>query len=419
MTATWLDVADAIGAELVRQAVWYEDQCNWMGALPEPGPGDSVLTTYAALTPELYGGTSGVGLFLAELSVHTADARQRQTALGAANQAVAHRGAVGAGQPGLHAGRLGLALALWRIGELLDEPDLSDEARALARNLAAADQVDGFDLMSGAAGAVVGLLALEPLLDVDRARALAEEFGERLLSTGVRDGDTLSWPLESSPGAPHLLGLSHGAAGAAVAFLELHAVTGDERWREAAERAFGYERGRYEPRLRNWPDLRGSEAQGDGHGPSFPVFWCHGAPGIALSRLRAVELTGDAPARLEAAIALDTTRAAVETAVAAGGNFSLCHGLAGNAEVLMLGRAVLGGSRAADEETALRAAAHGRDTYGAGERSWPCGTYEGETPSLFLGLAGIGRFYLRLHQPSLPSLLLPTRATHVAEQPLG
>jgi hypothetical protein len=37
---------------------------------------------------------------------------------------------------------------------------------------------------------------------------------------------------------------------------------------------------------------------------------------------------------------------------------------------------------------------------------WPCGTYEGVTPSLFLGLAGIGLFYLRLYDPAILSVLI-------------
>ena len=39
---------------------------------------------------------------------------------------------------------------------------------------------------------------------------------------------------------------------------------------------------------------------------------------------------------------------------------------------------------------------------------WPCGVMGGwETPNLMLGLAGIGYFYLRLHDPAMiPSTLL-------------
>ena len=39
---------------------------------------------------------------------------------------------------------------------------------------------------------------------------------------------------------------------------------------------------------------------------------------------------------------------------------------------------------------------------------WPCGVPQGgETPGLLLGLAGIGHFYLRLHDPAgVPPVLI-------------
>lgn len=406
MTTWCLEVARRIGRGLAADAIWHEGQCNWVGSLPEPGPGDTLSTSYAALTPDLYGGTSGVALFLAELFASTGDEELRATALGAARQAVAHADAVPPSAPGVHVGRLGIALATARTGQLIAEPALTEQAMALERDVAPAAET-GFDLMGGSAGAVIGLLALEPLLGAEPVRARAERFGRRLLAAAARDGGTLSWPLGSSADAPHLTGLSHGAAGAAVAFLELQSVTGEPAWGDAAEQAFAYERRLYEPRMRNWPDLRRTGNRFDG-GPSFPVFWCHGAPGIALSRLRALQLLRDPRAREEAVAALDTTRAAVYSEIERAGNFSLCHGLSGNAEVLLLGRAVLGEERADDEKAALDAAAHGAETYAEGGSAWPCGTYDGQTPSLFLGLAGIGRFYLRLYEPSLPSVLLPT-----------
>ena len=87
------------------------------------------------------------------------------------------------------------------------------------------------------------------------------------------------------------------------------------------------------------------------------------------------------------------------------GNYSLCHGLAGNAEVLLDGDHVLGVECAGAGALAGEVARRGVERYGARGAAWPCGI-AGETPSLMLGLAGIGRFYLRMHDPALPSLLL-------------
>jgi lantibiotic modifying enzyme len=346
-------------------------------------------------------------LFLAELYAATGEVRLRRTALGALRQALDTAGELPPDvRPALYAGGVGVALAVAMSAYRLGEEHLLAAAETLTR---VAPVPDGErDLMSGDAGAVVGLLALAELLHEECVRERALVFGANLLATAVSERQTLSWPARALAGNPRLTGLSHGAAGGAVALLELWRTTGAREYLSAAERAFAYERELFDPHAGNWPDLRNT-ARGPSGGSSFVALWCHGAPGIALSRLRASELDGGAAddVRLgEARVALDTTRRAVEAELARGGNFSLCHGLAGNAEILLHGAAVLGAEREADQALAHRVAAEGIERYGRRGRPWPCGTLEGETANLFLGLAGIGRFYLRLHEPELPSLLL-------------
>jgi class II lanthipeptide synthase len=378
----WLDTADAIGRELCATAIWHEGRCNWVGALPEEGPGGSVVMTWAALTPELYGGSSGVGLFLAELYAHTGDAAARDTAAAALRHALASPRPEA---PGLYAGHLGIAVAAARAARLLDDQTLEPAIHSGGDG--------GFDLMAGEAGGVVALLILAAMTGDAALRGRAIAAGERLLDDGRARRDELSWAAPMLPGRPHLTGLSHGASGAALALLELAAVTGEPAFADAAGRAFAYERRLYDPRAGNWPDLRNDP-------PGFAPFWCHGAPGIALARLRAAEL-GMSQAGDDASRALATTRRAVTAELSAGGNFSLCHGLAGNAEILLEG---------GDHATAEEVAGTGIERYAHNGRPWPCGTISGVTPALFLGLAGIGRFYLRLHDPQLPSLLLPRPA---------
>ena len=50
----------------------------------------------------------------------------------------------------------------------------------------------------------------------------------------------------------------------------------------------------------------------------------------------------------------------------------------------------------------------GMEIYEKNRLPWPCGVPGGgDTPNLLLGLAGIGYFYLRLHDPAtVPSVLL-------------
>jgi hypothetical protein len=69
---------------------------------------------------------------------------------------------------------------------------------------------------------------------------------------------------------------------------------------------------------------------------------------------------------------------------------------------------VLGEETAGDLKLVAEVANVGIERYANGG-SWPCGTGSGETPSLMLGFAGIGHFYLRLHSQKIPSILIPRR----------
>jgi lantibiotic modifying enzyme len=77
----------------------------------------------------------------------------------------------------------------------------------------------------------------------------------------------------------------------AWALLELAHRTGREDLRRAGRAAFAYEDSLFDSERGNWPDLRADGKTGDA--PRFPVAWCHGAPGIALARLRAVAADPD------------------------------------------------------------------------------------------------------------------------------
>ena len=408
----YLQVASAIGQEICGEAFWHEGWCNWLGVEGrDPNAPAHQGMTYSSLGPEPYGGSSGVALFLAELAVATGDEETRKTALGAIRQALGRAEVI---DPpvhfGLYTGRPGLALVAARVGKLLDAEDVVDGARRLLDTLD--DDLENdheHDLLSGSAGGAVALLRLSELLDDPTLIEQATGFGERLIAAAECNERGCSWPSIALPESPNLTGYSHGAAGIGMALFELWHATGDERFHDYATRAFDFERSWFNPDEGNWPDLRTVDDLSERPDGPFPyaTFWCHGAPGIALSRLRAWELTGDERYRDEAITALNTTRRAVIEALEDGTvNYSLCHGLAGNAEILALGVETLGEGFESYTDAAHAAAAAGIEIYAPDGRDWPCGTHGGWTPNLMLGLAGIGRFYLKLARSDLPSLLL-------------
>jgi len=89
------------------------------------------------------------------------------------------------------------------------------------------------------------------------------------------------------------------------------------------------------------------------------------------------------------AAALNTTRTAIASFVP-GTDFCLCHGVAGNADILQLV------DRVEDRTLVERAAAFVMEKLGA---------FAERPPGLMTGWAGAGQFYLRLVDASVPSPL--------------
>jgi lantibiotic modifying enzyme len=403
----FLAAADQIGRRLCRDAIWADGQCNWLGWSMDFRGGQWV-PAYRAMSSLLYDGTAGIGLFLARLAHLTADAITRTTATGALAQALSMVERLAeAGEYGFYSGLSGIARSCMEAGALLQSDALSERGRkTLFRAARIAPHPQRLDAINGSAGLIPTLLDAAHGADESELLDAAVAHAEQLLALACHSDDGWSWDTLGTPGQPNLLGYSHGTAGIACALAEVAHASGRDRFLEAAREALRYERSYFRPAQGNWPDLRIMGAAG-GTEPACMVAWCHGAPGIGMGRLRISRVLPDQSAALEEAeIAIRTT---VETlgqlAGEQGGSFSLCHGSAGNADLLLLGADDLNRPelRVCAEETGSRGIAY----YEEQRSPWPCGVPgAGETPNLMLGLAGIGYFYLRLHDSTTtPSIL--------------
>jgi type 2 lantibiotic biosynthesis protein LanM len=406
----WLEAAAALGARLCRDAVWDGARCNWLGDSSEV-VGQAWSVVHRAMGPELYDGTAGIALFLAHLHALTGERPFRTAAEGALRHVLSRRGHVGQhAAVAFHSGKTGVAYVLAVAGQLLGSEEYRKIGRQIAEEAARVEPDPSLvDVISGSAGAIPALLDFAERFGGDAFQTAAIRHGEHLVSIARPGPAGTSWrTLEMD--ARDLTGYSHGAAGVALALLELFHRTGDERFRTVAEDGFRYERSHFSPQYGNWPDFRSMEAMGYGAGtgePSYSLAWCHGAPGIGLSRVRAWQLTGDPAYRQEADAAIRTTAHALQaTAQTGSAGFSLCHGDAGNAELFVVAEEAFGGGRY--RAVAEQVAAQGVSGYLRQRAPWPCGIPDGgETPNLMLGLAGIGYFYLRLYDPAaVPSILL-------------
>lgn len=399
-----LAAAVRIGDSLVRTALWRGERCSWIG--PVVGSVWNHSTTdYGALGPDLYDGTAGIAWYLGRLSSSSGERRFRRTAIGAIRHSLAESRNLGRTKRcSFHVGIIGIAFVAVDLARRLDVEDLEREARTcLADVIARGREGCPYDMVTGTAGAIVPALILAQWLRDERLRRFADLIGAQTVKHAERSRAGLSWKSRAEKHR-NLTGFSHGAAGIAHALLELYAATGHERYRAAAEGAFDFERSWFDAERENWPDFRSTSVRSHTKRFSYAAYWCHGAPGIALSRLRAWELLADPRCRAEADAAIRTTRSAVIAALESNrGGFSLCHGLAGNAEVLY----EASGTAAKDAETLALVNEAARES-DSRARSWRPGA-----PSLFLGCAGVGYLHLRLHDQLIRSLLLLRRERFV------
>ncbi|WP_437035052.1 lanthionine synthetase LanC family protein [Streptomyces sp. enrichment culture] len=415
----FLTAAVRIGDTLCAQARWDSEgtRCNWTGRSNHGAFlfGASGPKT-AALGPDIYAGASGISLFLAELFTHTGVTKFRRTALGAARcalrQVEQRRGTSRQLSLGFYTGVTGVAFAAWWVGLRTDaRHELRGLMDVLLEGWPAPDRGGPDDLLGGKASAIPVLLHLSRNADLSRCREWANTLGEELCRSEVMH--RYAAPRRPTGDAP-LTGFSHGAAGIGLALLELHKETGRDHFLTFGRRAFAYEDELFDPVERNWPDLRppvGPER--DPSSPRFAISWCHGAPGIALSRLRAAKL--DAAYKddyvAKARTGLDKTRDSLEQRRPAHTfDATPCHGVTGLIESLWIG-----GSELAEPEykdAALKAAQE-LVPFATGD-DWRSGVAcGGPNPSLMLGHAGLGYHFLRLHNPQAvrPLLVVPSTET--------
>jgi lantibiotic modifying enzyme len=351
----------------------------------------------------LFHGLTGVALFLGWLGELTGDGRHTRLARQAVETARIQLNHDGMARFSGMAGIGGLCYAFAELGVLWSDETLADtaEQHALAAAAYAADD-ESYDFVSGSAGAIAGLAALHQLRPSAALRDCIRACASRLLATAIRTPAGLGWlaePVRQSRGARQpIAGFAHGNAGIILALLLAADLLHDQACHDAALRALRYEQALFDHRAGTWAEMGDPALLGvDGKIPER-AHWCYGGPGIGLSRLRCLPLTGPDPVALRE----------IDAAVAAVGRvpvFShcLCHGTLGNAELLLQAAAVQNrpGLRRQAERLALDAAAQIRDT------GWKCGMpLNVQTPGLMYGLAGIGYGMLRVASPDrLPAVL--------------
>jgi type 2 lantibiotic biosynthesis protein LanM len=397
---TYVAEADRIAAELSHYAIRRGPSVAWIGL---DWLGDSEFSQLVCIGPDLYNGICGIGVFLAAHAAVTGNKASAELAYAGLAQlrknlksrnaarmtrALGVGGAVGLGS---------IVYALAVMAKCLNDDGLLADARQASElftnDLIAADKQ--LDVVSGSAGAILGLLRLYRDTRSGDVLRLAEKCGEHLLGQPRLGPEGRRTWVGQGSGPRGLNGMSHGAAGYAFALASLAQATGRQELAQAAAECIAFENSSYDGERHNWPDLR---EQG---GLWWPCQWCHGAPGIGLARIATSRLRGMDAARLVADIenAIEGVKQGPPTAID-----TLCCGVLGGVEFFC----EAGDALDRDDLRALaaqRLTAVLQTAAVAGDYRWNSGKGRFNL-GMFRGLAGVGYTVLRRVDGSLPNVMI-------------
>jgi type 2 lantibiotic biosynthesis protein LanM len=366
---------------------------------------DSEVAQISPLGPDLYNGQTGVALFLAAYYQQFKDENSKQLlhkALSGIRKEVrganASRFARSIGIGGA-SGLGSLVYSFTKMGQLLNDESLIEDALYIS-TLFTDELIDAdknLDVIGGAAGGILSLLALHRHTQSQKVLNRAIKCGEHLLKTprqGIEGSRT--W-VPQQFGTDPLNGFSHGAAGFEIALSLLSNATGREDFEQAAQECLTFENANYDDQQRNWPDLREVDGKPS---KSWVCQWCHGSIGVGLSRIGKIKLGCPSNGAIK-----DIENATLNTKE----NWpnlvdTLCCGTLGSIELLREGGTVLQRSELLKlAEERLNQVLHNRLI--KGDYSWNCGDVEFNI-GLFRGISGAGYTLLRHLNKELPNVLL-------------
>jgi type 2 lantibiotic biosynthesis protein LanM len=301
--------AQAIAEEIRRRSIRISpDQIDWVG-LSYFRKTDRMHVDL--LGDSLFDGRCGIALFLAAYARIVGDPSFRDSALEAiyplrqrlhtAKKYPADEFGKGLGIGGA-TGLGSIIYSLATVGRLLGDAAIIADAQHVA-DLLTDREIESdrdLDVVNGAAGAALSLLALHRETGDLKALRRAAACGTHLLRTRAWDVASSAKESDGAVGRKLKLGFAHGNAGIWYSLLSIYSVTRELPFFEAAEEILAVERAHAQ-----WPIANLSSNSGGTVGiPTGLVgTWCNGIPGIGMSRLGALSIltNGDVEGQIEAA----------------------------------------------------------------------------------------------------------------------
>ncbi|GKX68948.1 type 2 lanthipeptide synthetase LanM [Inconstantimicrobium mannanitabidum] len=199
------------------------------------------------------------------------------------------------------------------------------------------------DVIGGAAGIIITLINIYKEDKNLLALHVAKNYGDYLYKQLKQNKEQLS-------------GFSHGYSGFALAFYVLGDAINSEKYANFANEIIEIEDKLYKADEKNWIDLRDHEGHKhkehkenlnhnteedkaieaqDEEEDHCCIYWCHGAPGILLGRVKALNYLPKDKQKLFKERINDSMETLINQGFIRNQSHSLCHGLLGNLDILL------------------------------------------------------------------------------------
>lgn len=349
---------------------------------------------------DFYNGNSGIALYLAYLGYVTKQKKYLDAAFEAIQLPIMELDGLNISHPYTIGAFSGLG-SYFYVLDHLSRITASDELKkymyskiGILGSLAYKDTL--FDVVSGSAGCMAVLTSIIENTEDEEEKKLLIDIAYRNYNHLVRSSkayqapDALSWSYGKvyEPSS----GFSHGNAGIAAFMAKFSNLIKDTSITSVIQNTLKLERMLYSQEHENWHAtvLKSKISHG----------WCHGAPGILLSKLMLLQYGYiDTLLEEEIEIALRTTMTK-----SFGYNPSLCHGDLGNLLILMHGAKVLHRHELSNQCYRVFQGLYENVI----SKRWRNGVFRGTTSlGLMVGLAGFGYSLLKFCEPDMvPNVLI-------------
>ncbi|WP_342715406.1 type 2 lanthipeptide synthetase LanM family protein [Bacillus paramycoides] len=349
---------------------------------------------------DLYNGNAGVAIFLSYLSKltnRTDFKKASYVSLNSIREQFKNTNPNELVHLGAFDGWAGCLYSMYIIAECWNDSELKEEVyNGVDVINASLKHVEEIDITSGLAGVLGILLSIYKTTDYQNALKGAETCANKIINSSVTIGKGIAWqsPLDNIA----YTGFAHGTSGIVSMLARLYTINKDPTLLDTIKKGLCFERGNYVSSQKNWKRSFTDN--------TFQYSWCHGAPGILLSRLILKDIGyQDNLIDQEILTAISTT---LERGVAC--NHSLCHGNFGQIEILKIASQLIDDTSLNNKIASLTEyVLQDIDLKGMDQLS----SKRIETQGLMNGLAGYG--YGLLAQSTdipLPSLLMLGPVNH-------